>query len=363
MIKSKALSLTLSAAMIVSVAGLAGCGYNKDGNTTRTNNVSMKNNSRIGGNMLNNYSTNNNNGTQHDLTNLKYSKTLSEKISKIKGVRDAHVFVTKNNAYVSLALHGQAKNQVTPNATGNMRSMSTDGVDGNMLGMNGTTRRHDGVYGNSATGSAGLLRGMSDPRGTLDNNTGLGTSAGTGRMGVRGYSNGGFNGTGYNTMGDTTSGTGLMGMNGARSLNRTDGRYGMMSNTTGTGNTAYENSVPKHIRDEISSKIQKTVPTVKEVYCSSDAGFYEHSMRYRGQNIDGVGNVANKAGNVANRTGNVVTNTVGTLAHDMGTWINRIFPLNMGRDGVRTNNINNNGMFNNNGQKDGLFDMNHRDNR
>lgn len=342
MIKSKALSLTLSAAMIVSVAGLAGCGYNKDSNTTRTHNVSMNNNGRIGGNMLNNYS--NQNGTQHDLTNLKYSKTLSEKISKIKGVRDAHVFVTKNNAYVSLALDGQSKNQGThPNATGNMRSMNTDGMDGNMLGMNGTMRRHDGVYGNSATGSAGLLRGMSNPRGTLDNNTGLGTSSG---MGVRGYSNGGFNGSGYNT-GDTTTGTGLMGMNGVRTLkNGTDGRYGMMSNTTGTRNTSYENSVPKHIRDEISMKVQKTVPTVKEVYCSSDEGFYQHAMRYRGTtNINGA----------AHKAGNVVTNTVGTLAHDMGVWINRIFPLHAGRDGMK--------MHNNTTNKDGLFDMNRYNNR
>lgn len=339
MIKSKALSLTLSAAMIVSVAGLAGCGYNSDANTTRTHNISTKNTGRNGVNMLNN--NNYNNGTQqHDLTNLKYSKTLSEKISKVKGVRGAHVFVTKNNAYVSLSLDSQSKNHVTnPNTTGNMRSMGTDRMDG---GMTGTIRGNGGVNGNNGTG---MLRGMSNPRGTLDNNTGLGMSAGTGGYGVRG---------GYT--GNTTSGTSFMGMDGNRTMNRTDGRYGIMSNTTGnltgTGTTAYENSVPKHIRDEISNKIHKTVPTVKEVYCSSETGFYEQASRHTGSNIDGNGR------SYTDGDGNVITNTVGTMANDLGGWINRLFPLNMGRDGVRTNNLNNDGWLNNNGQKDGLFDMN-----
>lgn len=373
MIKSKALSLTLSAAMIVSVAGLAGCGNSKDTNTTRTHNISTKNNGRIGGNMLHNYS--NNNGTQHDLSNVKYSKTLSEKISKIKGVRGAHVFVTDNNAYVSLSLHSQSKNHVTnPNTTSNMRSMSTDKLDGTSYGMNGSTTgadgmtgRNDGLYGNSGTGSVGLMRGMTD--GIRSNNMD-GTGTGTGRLGVRGYSNGGFGGSGYNTMGDGTNGTGLMGTNGIRKMGGTDGRYGMMSNNSmGSRNTSYENSVPKHIRTEISNKIHKSVPNVKEVYVSSDAGFYEHSTRYSGKNINGKGNNNNGNG-YTDGDGNVVTNTVGDISHGLSSWVNRIFPLNMGEhDGVRTNNTNyrnnnnnqnNNGIFNNNGKRDGILDMYNR---
>ncbi|WP_054956207.1 hypothetical protein [Paenibacillus dakarensis] len=338
MIKSKALSLTLSAAMIASLAGLVGCGYNTNGNTTRTHNVGMNNNGRMDGNLLRNNSygrtdgnmlrnnNNNNVGTQHDLTNVKYSKTLSEKISRVKGVRDAHVFVTKNNAYVSLSLDGQTKNHVTnPNTTSNMRSMGTDGTT---LGMNG---RYDGMYGNSVTGG-GLLRGMSDPRGTLDNNTGLGTSAGTGRFGVSG---------------NTMRGTGLMGMNNTGTLNRTDGRFGTMNNQSANDNVNTVNSVPKHVRDEVSTKIRKTLPNVKEVYCSSDTGFYEHARGYSGNNI---------GGGAGNRDGNIVGNTIGTLGHDLGAWINRLFPL--GNDGMNTYGTGHPNRVNDNGYNDGLFNMN-----
>ena len=148
-----------------------------------------------------------------------------------------------------------------------------------------------------------------------------------------------------------------MGTNGTRG--NMDGRYGMMSNTNGTGNTANQNSVPKDIRDTINSKIQKTLPSVDQVYVSSDAGFYEHASGYATRN----GNVR------GNRDGNVVTNTVKNLGNDFGAWINRLFPLNVnGRDGMRINSGGNGtsrdgGLFNNNGYKDGLFDINGRDNR
>ena len=74
MIKSKALNLTVSTALLLSMAAVAGCGNANDGNTTRTNNVDG---GRIGVNSVRN---NQNVGStqQHDLSNLKYSKALSK---------------------------------------------------------------------------------------------------------------------------------------------------------------------------------------------------------------------------------------------------------------------------------------------
>lgn len=332
MIKSKALSLTLSAAMIVSVAGLVGCGNPNDGNgnTTRTNNISTKNNGRIGTKSLNN---NNNNGTQHDLTNLKYSKQLSSKVSNVKGVRDAHVFVANNKAYVALSLDNQ-------NGTGgNMTGMNTGRTGA--LSMNGTTRnRNDGVYGTTGSGSAGLLREMTNPSRTTTPSAKhpSGTNS-------QGYNNGGFN-----TMGNNTNRTGLMGTNGVNGTNGSiNGRYGMMNDTNGMGNNnlTNENSVPKDVREAVSSKIRSTVPSCDQVYVSADSDFYNQSTGYAG-NGNGNANGNGYVGNVAEATGDIT--------RDIGAYINRIFPLNMNYNKVNNRNGN---MFDN----DGMFDNNNRYNR
>ncbi|NMO95244.1 YhcN/YlaJ family sporulation lipoprotein [Paenibacillus lemnae] len=324
--KSKAaLSLTLSAALIASMAGLAGCGNTNDGNTTKAHNISTKNNGRIGKSHVLNNRNDRSGMQQHDLSNLKYSRVLSNKISKVKGVGNAHVFVSKNNAYVALSLDNQ-KNTGTSNMNpgngmdGRTNTMSNRGRIGGM----GTNGRSDGLYGASGTGSAGLLRGMSDPRGNLDNNTGLGRSAGYGSYGS----------SRYNTMGDNSGDNGIMGNNGATIGNR--GRYGTLNNNAGT-DMNNENSVPSDIREMINSKIQKTVPNCDQVYVSADSGFYDHSAGYANDN---TGNVT---GTNANRDGNIV----GNMTEDLGAFINRIFPLGRG-NGIMHNSTNRDGMFNDN---------------
>ncbi|MGG1876311.1 YhcN/YlaJ family sporulation lipoprotein [Paenibacillus cisolokensis] len=208
MIKSKALHLTVSTALLLSMAVVAGCG-NTDGNGTQMHNAG--NQGRVGVN-------NNTRGMtagQHDLTNLKYSRQLSEKVSDISGVGPAHVFVTNRSAYVALSLNNQ------------------------------------------------------------DTGTGLGTRAGNGLMGTNG-----------------ARGNGLMGT-------RTNGT----ANNMGT-----QHQVPDHVRQEITTKIQKTAPHIKQVYITSDPDFYQHSARYANNNR--------------------LENTTGTLAHDFESWINRVFPMN-----------------------------------
>lgn len=327
MMKSKALSLTLSAALITSVAGLAGCGNMNDGNSTKTHNISTNDNGRIGDSRILN---NGRNGMQHDLSNLKYSKVLSEKVSKINGVGDARVFVTKNNAYVSLSLDGESGMNGSRTGSNGMngRMGGTSGMTDRMDSMTGrsntgTNGRTDGLYGASGTGTAGLLRGMSDPRGTLDNNTGLGRSAGYGSYGTGGG----------NTMGDNSGDNHMMGSNGATMGNR--GRYGAMSTDNDMGMGMGDNQVPQNIRSLINSTVQKTAPQCEQVYVSDDADFFDRSEGYAGNGMMGNGDQGD---------GNVV----GNMTEDLGAFINRLFPMNMnGRDnGILNNDGTSNGMYN-----------------
>lgn len=336
MIKSKALNLTVSAALLLSMAAVAGCGNANDGNTTRTNNVDG---GRIGVNSVRN---NQNVGStqQHDLSNLKYSKALSKKVSDISGVGSAHVFVTNRNAYVSLSRDGMNTNNINGRVTG-MSIGANRSADGMMNGtnrtmngtMNGTntTNVRNRTFGTSGTGSVGLLRGMAnDTRRAVDNTTGLGRNADNRGFGVNGTTtNGGFGGSNYNTLNGTRT-NGLMGTNGTRT-NTLTGRNGATNDTyMGTGINGvpygtYNNNmgimsnnreeVPQHLRQEITSKIRKTAPHISQVYVSSDEEFYQHANRF------------GTDGNAAN--------TVGTLSRDFGAWINRVFPLNLGgRDGM-----------------------------
>lgn len=327
MIKSKALNLTVSAALLLSMTAVAGCGNANNGkanngNTTRTNNVDG---GRVGVNSIRNNQTPT--GTQHDLTNLKYSRELSAKVSRVSGVGSAHVFVTNRNAYVSLALDNQNGGAQTNSINGRTTGISPG------TGRTMTTRTRsnamDGTY-NTSTGSVGLLRDMTDnTRRTVDNNTGFGTGLGgnadTRGFGVRGTTrNNGFADGGFNTMNtprtntmtgtrgtdgnmnDTRIGTGI---NGVPYGTYNGNNMGMMN----TNNNA--NDVPQHIRMEISSKIRKTAPHIQQVYVSSDQDFYQQANGFA--------------------TNGNAGNTFGTLSRDFGSWINRIFPLNLGgRDGM-----------------------------
>ncbi|WP_127589564.1 YhcN/YlaJ family sporulation lipoprotein [Paenibacillus lautus] len=329
MIKSKALNLTVSTALLLSMAAVAGCGNANDGNTTRTNNVDS---GRIGVNSVRN-NQNVRSTQQHDLTNLKYSKTLSRKVSDISGLGTAHVFVTNRNAYVSLSRDGMNTNNINGHVTG-MSTRANRATDGTMTGTNRTNVRNR-TFGTSGTGSVGLLRGMAnDTRRAVDNTTGLGTGLGrnadTRGFGVNGTTtNGGFGGSNYNTLNGTRT-NGLMGTNGTgtNNLNGTNGTtnntymgtgingvpYGTNNNNMGMMSNNRE-EVPQHVRQEITSKIRKTAPHISQVYVSTDEGFYQHANRF------------GTDGNAAN--------TVGTLSRDFGTWINRVFPLNLGgRDGM-----------------------------
>ncbi|MGG3310312.1 YhcN/YlaJ family sporulation lipoprotein [Paenibacillus lautus] len=367
MIKSKALNLTVSTALLLSMAAVAGCGNTTDGKTTRTQSVDG---GRVGVKSVRNNNLHVRSTQQHDLTNLKYSKTLSKKVSDL-GVGTAHVFVTNHNAYVSLSKDGAHTNNIDGHVTG----MSTPNryTDGRTTtGMNRTNVRNR-TFGTSSTGSVGLLNNMA--RGTervvgkttraVENTTGLGRTADNRGFGVNGTTtHGGFGGSNYNTLNGTRT-NGLMGTNGTRTdglmgtrtdglmgtrtdglmgtrtdgLTGTDGiRTNSLTGTRGTTNNTYmgtgingvpygtynnnnmgmmstREEVPQHVRNEITSKIRKTAPHISQVYVSTDEGFYQHARRF---GTDGH-----------------AANTVGTLSRDFGTWINRVFPLHVGgRDGM-----------------------------
>ncbi|MGV2788486.1 sporulation protein, partial [Clostridium perfringens] len=122
--------------------------------------------------------------------------------------------------------------------------------------------------------------------------------------GTNGTRTNNLNGT-NGTTNNTYMGTGINGV--PYGTYNNNNNMGMMSNN--------REEVPQHVRQEITSKIRKTAPHISQVYVSTDEGFYQHANRF------------GTDGNAAN--------TVGTLSRDFGTWINRVFPLNLGgRDGM-----------------------------
>lgn len=398
MMKSKALNLTVSTALLLSMAAVAGCGNTNDGNTTRTKSVDT---GRIGVNSVRN---NQNVGTsrqQHDLTNLKYSKTLSEKVSEIHGVGPAHVFVTNRNAYVSLSRNGvnttHGMNTTHGNRNdGHITGMNTSNNNGHITGMsttnrhstngtttgNGTTNVRNRTFGTSSTGSVGILRGMAnDTRRGVENTTGLGRNADNRGFGVNGTTNGGFGGSHFNTLNGTrtnglmgTNGTrtdGLMGTNGTRTHGlmgtdgtRTNGLMGTngtrtdgLMGTTGTGTTSTGtsntfggtngvtdntymgtgiNGVPYGTYNNNNN--MGIMSTNREEVPEHVRQEITSKIRKTAPHISQV-YVSTDEGFYQHAhgyaNGGHARNTVGTLSRDFGSWINRVFPLSLGtRNGM-----------------------------
>ncbi|GAB6929288.1 hypothetical protein JCM10914A_32710 [Paenibacillus sp. JCM 10914] len=326
MMKSKAVTLTVSTALLLSMAAVTGCGNANDGNTTRTNSVDG---GRVGVHSVRN-NQNMTGSQQHDLTNLKYSNVLSKKVTDIEGVGTAHVFVTNRSAYVSISKDGVNTSNINGHVTGiskGTRANST--IDRNTTGIRTNTGKTR-LNGNMSTSSVGLLRGMAnETRHTVEKDIGLGRSADNRGFGLNGTTRkGGFGGSSYNTLNGTRT-NGLMGTNGTRTgMAGTDGTLNDSYMGTGINGAPYgtynhnnmgimsnKDEVSQHVRQEITSKIRKTAPHISQVYVSTDEEFHQHAAGYV--------------------TGDNAKNTLGTLSRDFGSWINRIFPMNLGaRDGM-----------------------------
>lgn len=220
----KVITLSVSAALIASMFGIAGCGYRDNGNGVRTQNIrygvtdtnrinrfgvnstDMRNRLNpnvVGTRNLDNLSPNVV-GTRN-FDNMRYSAVLSRRISEMKGIRNATVLVNDNSAYVALSQEGQRGTNAT------MRERTTD--MGNM-GIRGTVgTRAPYTTGGIAPGLTGNNYGLV-PRGSIADNNRL---------------------------------------------------YG----TSGTGTTA----LPSHVRNKVANKVKQYAPHIQHVYVSNDPDF------------------------------------------------------------------------------------------
>lgn len=313
MLRSKAISLSVSAALLVSMAGVAGCTTKEPANTNiRTKNVIDGNGrtGRIGVNSLrenglispkgytyNTNSTNNGNAaTTHNLTNAQLSQKLSDKVAAMKEVKSANVLVAGDTAYVAVSLRDTASN-----TGGNMGAKSYGGTH-NM--MNGSSFNNAGT----ANGSSFNNRSKS---GTVRNGVrGTAPNAAAAHHNIRNYSSKGASITGKNGYNMTTYGT----------AGTTDNGVGTNNGMGAGGYSDYRNdTITSDIKDRIANTIKSTDNTIKNVYVSANPGF-----------VQGLANLS------AQTQGG---HPIKGLMSDLSTMVERIFPMNAG-NGNRTTNYN-----------------------
>lgn len=298
---AKVVSLSLSAALLA--VGLTACGTGN--NNVKTQSV-RNNGSKYNVNSLpqNRTFTRNTDGQNNNMSSMRYSSALSNKVAQLKEVQSAHVVVTDRDAYVAITRHGNGN--INSNHNANRNGVTTRGT--------GTRSMLDHSYANrtnnlGTTNVAGPYGSDYGTRGMADN----GLAGSEGFIGRTGNNMG---------VGNTTRGA----TNGSvNSLNT--------NNTTGTRGRIggqVTDQVPQQLKDSITQAVKQASPHIRNVYVSEDSDF-----------VTEMGNYGLKS-----RGGAPLHN----LSNDFQTLIDRIFP---GRAGTMTgpngyapttpNNINTNG--------------------
>ncbi|MGN7360047.1 YhcN/YlaJ family sporulation lipoprotein [Paenibacillus sp. SAF-054] len=319
MMRSKAISLSISAALLVSVAGVAGCTTNEPANTNvRTKNVHDArglngmngrlnvNSLRDGGDRMSTYNT----SSSHRVGSLTSSQDLADKVAAMKEVRTANVLRGGNSAYVAVSLENGAKGHMgAKGITGNYGMKSTNSNyrsssfgstnnssfnnDNGSVGSGSMSANNRGLYGTMGTGSYGIMRGM----------TGNGSGTGTDTHRLHNY---------------TTSD--------GEPITRSNGYNATTPGTSGTNGTLSDNKddVSMEIKNKISDTIKKSDPSITNVYVSANPDFVQRVSNYATELKNG--------------------HPVQGMLTEMSTMFERIFPMHTGTDG---NNLNNNNMNNN----------------
>lgn len=270
----KIISLTISAALLASMATLTGCGTADRNARTNTTRYNVQNTRPLDGvnrdgvdgvnrfgartNGMNVAPLNTNtNVTGHPVRNLQVDRNLSKRISELPDVKSATVLVGERNAYVAVSL----KDQTNGTAIG---APGVNGTDVGAPGVTGTER-----YRNAP--------GVNDVNGTRGNFTTGTTAPGMTDNGVTGNRTPARRGDGlYGTMG-----TGSYGMiRGLTDGNRTDGNR--MDGTTLDGSrTAYEPSaMTDAVKSRIANKVKQFAPSIQQVYVSANPDFVKHSTDF-----------------------------------------------------------------------------------
>ncbi|WP_338540507.1 YhcN/YlaJ family sporulation lipoprotein [Paenibacillus tundrae] len=322
--KAKAITLSLTSAIFV-MAGLTGCGTNKDANNMQSQSVrhEVRGLNRYGVETNGMDGIRANNYRNHNVTSLRSSDELAKRITEMKEVKSANVLLTDRNAYVAVRLtDGHAGKLGSKSTRGNMRGMSvhpnstmrSDSMSEDMGGL----RVHggDGTMSPYTTSgiAPGLNTGVATDRGHMGNDRGLYGTMGTGAVGMM--------------RGLTDSGK-------ARTMD--NGHYGAKSE--GQRVDSSDDNTPEEIKGKIAAKIKQFAPNVENVYVSANPEFVEHTESYA-KDI---------------RNGKPISGMIDTFS----SMVERIFPTNAmnpnHRDGILGD-----GTMNRNNNRDGLMNHNFR---
>lgn len=285
----KAIRLSLSAVLLLGAAGLTACNDNNNDTNGKVNTQSVRNSAAHRQNL---YSYDGNASTS--LSDLKYSKTLSRKVTEVNSVRTAHVMTNGDEAFVAVSLNGsnsssqgQGVSDMNPNAAG----------AGNVTGRTSTLGRPTGQ---------GVNPGGSDYRAH-------GTASGVG--GGNQY-NGARLGGGLGVNATNTGDTGFGGMGGGNMM-------------TGPSKDA---EVPENVKQDIENKIKASDKNITKVYISTNSDFFNRAGSYgtgadgNGLNGAGTGGNGTNLGNDVADIGSDVTGGVRNTGRDIYDMIADIFP-------------------------------------
>ncbi|WP_277472805.1 MULTISPECIES: YhcN/YlaJ family sporulation lipoprotein [unclassified Paenibacillus] len=312
MLRSR-LSTSVSAALLLGMVSLTGCGANHsaDSNNVHTNSVKGNNGGRIQTNAVR--------GNTYD--KMEMSQELADHISAMPEVKSANVMLVGRSAYVAVKLddtNGKPRNI----GTRNYRSYSYDAGHasgilpraGNMGGMDkghttGGAGSMDNGYRTSGRGSVTGTPGVTGMGGSMDgvpkSLTGTGTVGGTGMTDPQAYPGNGGNGilSGSNF----TDGT-RMKRDIDDSVGSGIGIRSVAPNNNYRMNTS--DDVTSEMKDRIAAEVKKVNPSIKNVYVSANPDFVERADYY-----------AREA-----RAGHPLKG----FAKEFGTMVERIFPTRSG---------------------------------
>lgn len=223
MMRSK-ISMSVSAALLLGLVSITGCGTNTAEKTNvQTNSVRGVNDGRIGVNSVRGGTM----GT-HNITKMEVSQELADRIAAMPEVRTANVMLAGKNAYVAVTLHDTTTGLRAKGTTSYRAKSSTVphnyGPTGVMSGTGRVKIGRDGMNDTGAVtnGTNGTLRGTVN---TVPGTTSTGPATRNGTLGM------GSMGTGTGTTGMGTHRNGTTGM----------GSLGTGTGTTGTRTHTYNN--------------------------------------------------------------------------------------------------------------------------
>ncbi|QSF44210.1 YhcN/YlaJ family sporulation lipoprotein [Paenibacillus tianjinensis] len=301
MLRSK-LSTSVTAALLLGMVSLTGCGTNNSANSTdvQPNSVRGTHDGRIQVN-----SARNNNSYDK----MEMSQELADRVAAMPEVSTANVMVVGTSAYVAVKLdetNGKPNTLGTNNRTYN----NGNGLQNNTSGTGGPMT--NGMNAGNGTGGRGTVNGtpgMTGMGGSMNgipqSNTGTGTVGGAGTANPGAYPGNGGNGilSGSNyTDGtrmkrdiDDSMGTGI----GTRSV-APNNSYQMNDN----------NDLTTDMKDRIASVVRKQNTGIRNVYVSANPDFVERADYYAQEF----------------RAGHPLKG----FAKEFGTMVERIFPTRSG---------------------------------